>query len=69
MPIPDYQSLTLPLLQPASDKKEHKFKDSVDSLAKEFSLSDEEISELLPSGSQPVFNNRVAWARSYLKQA
>jgi restriction system protein len=29
----------------------------------------EERNELLPSGSQAVFNNRVGWARSYLKQA
>jgi restriction system protein len=32
-------------------------------------LSDEERNELLPSGGQGVFNNRVHWARTYLKQA
>ena len=69
MTIPDYQTLMLPVLRLASDQREHKFSDSVQSLAAEFSLSDEEISELLPSGSQAVFNNRVGWARSYLKQA
>lgn len=69
MPIPDYQTLMLPVLRLASDQHEHKFSDSVQSLAVEFSLSDEEKSELLPSGSQAVFNNRVGWARSYLKQA
>jgi restriction system protein len=69
MPIPDYQTLMLPVLQLASDLQEHKFSDSVQSLAVEFNLSDDEINELLPSGSQAVFNNRVGWARSYLKQA
>ena len=69
MPIPDYQTLMLPVLRLASDQHEHKFSDSVQSLAEEFSLSDEEMNELLPSGSQAVFNNRVGWARSYLKQA
>ncbi len=69
MPIPDYQTLMLPVLQMASDQQEHKFSDSVQSLATEFSLSDEEKNEVLPSGSQAVFNNRVGWARSYLKQA
>lgn len=59
----------LPVLRLASDLQEHKFSDSVQSLAVEFNLSDDEINELLPSGSQAVFNNRVGWARSYLKQA
>lgn len=69
MPIPDYQTLMLPVLRLGSDQHEHKFSDSVQLLAAEFSLSDEEMNELLPSGSQAVFNNRVGWARSYLKQA
>lgn len=69
MTIPDYQTLMLPVLQLASDQYEHKFSDSVQALAEEFSLSDKEINELLPSGNQAVFNNRVGWARSYLKQA
>ena len=69
MPIPDYQTIMLPLLQLASDKQEHKFSDAVQNLAEKFSLTDEEKGELLPSGTQAVFNNRVGWARSYLKQA
>lgn len=59
----------LPVLKLASDKKEHKFSQAVEELANEFNLSSEERNELLPSGSQAVFNNRVGWARSYLKQA
>ena len=69
MAIPDYQSLMLPVLRLASGGHEHKFRDAVDQLADEFELTDEERNELLPSGSQAVFNNRVGWARSYLKQA
>lgn len=69
MAIPDYQTLMLPVLRLASDKNEHKFRDAVDQLADEFELTDDEKNELLPSGSQAVFNNRVGWARSYLKQA
>jgi restriction system protein len=67
--IPDYQTLMLPVLKLASDEKEHKFSQAVEILADEFQLSTEERNELLPSGSQAVFNNRVGWARSYLKQA
>ncbi|MFA9562724.1 MAG: restriction endonuclease [Nitrospirota bacterium] len=69
MAIPDYQTLMLPVLKLAADGAEHKFSHAVELLAEEFSLSTEERNELLPSGSQAVFNNRVGWARSYLKQA
>ena len=69
MAIPDYQTLMLPVLKLAADKQEHKFRDAVEQLADEFGLTDEERNELLPSGNQGIFNNRVHWARSYLKQA
>ena len=69
MPIPDYQTIMLPILKLASDGLEHKFAHAVEALANEFSLTTEERNELLPSGTQAVFNNRVGWARSYLKQA
>jgi restriction system protein len=41
----------------------------VEELATEFRLTDSERSELLPSGTAPLFDNRVGWARTYLKQA
>ncbi|MEN8108485.1 MAG: restriction endonuclease [Pseudomonadota bacterium] len=69
MAIPDYQTLMLPVLKLASDQQEHKLREAVEELADEFALTDVERNELLPSGSQGVFNNRVHWARTYLKQA
>jgi len=69
MPIPDYQTLMLPVLKISEDGNTHKFRDAIESLADQFTLTDEERRELLPSGSQAVFDNRVGWARSYLKQA
>lgn len=69
MPIPDFQSIMLPLLRFAADGTQHTQNEAVDALAKEFQLSEVEKKELLPSGVQPVFSNRVAWARSHLKQA
>ncbi len=69
MAIPDYQTLMLPILKLASDGKDHKFSHAVEELAHLFRLTAEERNELLPSGGQAVFNNRVGWARSYLKQA
>jgi restriction system protein len=38
-------------------------------LAIEFNLSEAERKELLASGQQPIFDNRVGWARTYLKKA
>ncbi len=59
----------LPLLRFAGDREEHQLKDAIAALAIEFALTDEERDEFLPSGQQPVFTNRVGWARTYLKKA
>ncbi len=69
MPIPDYQTLMLPLLRCFADGKEHSIQDLVNTLAREFSLSPEELRELLPSGKQTVFYSRVGWAKTYLAKA
>lgn len=69
MAIPDYQSIMLPLLKLLSDSKEHLFREIVENLSKTFNLNDEERKELLPSGQQAIFDNRVGWARTYLKKA
>lgn len=67
--IPDYQSLMLPLLKLVSDRQEHKYRDLIEKLAIEFRLTDDERKELLASGNQAYFDNRVAWAKTYLKKA
>lgn len=69
MPIPDFQSIMLPLLKLAADGDIHSIHDAVNKLADDYSLSDEEKSKLLQSGQQPIFYNRVGWARTYLKKA
>ena len=69
MAIPDYQTLMLPLLKYAADRKDHSVREAVDALAEQFKLSEEEKKELLPSGKQEIFFNRVGWARTYLKKA
>lgn len=69
MPIPDYQTIMLPLLKLLATKKDKMFKEIVEELSKEFNLSEEEKSELLPSGQAFLFSNRVGWARTYLKKA
>lgn len=69
MPIPDFQTIMLPLLKLLSDRKEYLFKDVIALLGKQFKLTEEEMSELLPSGQALIFGNRVAWARTYMKKA
>lgn len=69
MAIPDYQTCMLPLLQHVSDGHEHFVREVYESLAIQFELTPSEISELLPSGKQAIFHNRVGWANSYLKKA
>jgi restriction system protein len=67
--IPDYQSVMLPFLKRLADNKEHKFRDLIEELAIDFKIIDEERKELLQSGAQPIFHNRLGWARTYLKKA
>lgn len=67
--IPDYQSIMLPLLEYISDCKEHKMRNVTDELAIKLGVTEEEQKELLPSGVAPVFYNRTAWAKTYLKKA
>jgi restriction system protein len=59
----------LPLLKVAADGQEHRFGDAIGRLADEFNLTEDERKQPLPSGPQPVFSNRVGWAKTYLVQA
>jgi len=69
MAVPDFQSIMLPLLKLIGDKKEHSMRESIEKLANEFDLTDEDRKALLPSGIQKVFDNRVNWSKTYLKKA
>lgn len=69
MPIPDFQTLMLPILRQLADMKEHSSATLRNTLAQEFNLTGDDLAELLPSKRQGKFANRVAWGLSYLKQA
>jgi len=69
MAIPDFQTLMLPLMRQLASGNERSMKELYDLLAKQFSLSEAEQKELLPSGQQSIFRNRVAWAKAHLKMA
>lgn len=68
MEVPDFQSLMLPVLKLASEKEWH-VAAAVEELGSRLQLSDDQLAELLPSGSQTKFSNRVQWAKSYLGKA
>jgi restriction system protein len=69
MAIPDYQTIMLPLLKHLGDGQERSTQETFDALADELDLSEEDRKELLSSGRQPVFTNRIGWAKVYLKKA
>ena len=69
MAIPDYQSLMRPLLDFGADGSEKNINDAIKGIADQLNLTDEERTELLPSGKQAIFANRLHWARTYLDKA
>lgn len=68
MTVPDFQTLMLPLLQIAADGQEHTLSEAIESLARQYNLSDADRRELLPSGRQSKFVNRVGWSATYLRK-
>lgn len=58
-----------PLLAAVKDGEVYKIKDVTAVLAQQLNLSAEDLAEMLPSGRQTVFKNRVGWAKTYLKKA
>lgn len=69
MPIPTYQQFMGPLLQFISDGKEHDFSEIVDGLANQLKITPDERKILKANGSYPLLNDRIAWAKTYLKKA
>jgi len=70
MSVPDYQSVMLPLLRFAAQKgTEISTSEAVEALAMELDLTEDDLKEMLPSGIQSTFVNRVGWASTYMKKA
>lgn len=69
MAVPKYDELMKPLLMAVQDGQVYKIKDVTALLAQQLNLSSEDLAEMLPSGRQTVFKNRVGWAKTYLKKA
>lgn len=69
MAVPGFQSWFLPLLRMIADGADHTMADLSDHLASDLQLSADDRAELLKSGVQTVYQNRIGWARTYLKKA
>ncbi|MEP3054650.1 restriction endonuclease [Ascidiaceihabitans sp.] len=68
MPVPDYQTLMLPVLKLFAEGKQS-IPECIEDLKQQFNISDEEAEELLPSGKMTYLFNRAHWARTYLGKA
>jgi restriction system protein len=68
MPIPDYQTLMLPVLRSAAEG-ETRVADVSERIADELGLTQIERDELLPSGRQRLLHNRIHWAKFYMSKA
>ena len=66
MAVPDFQSLMLPALKALDDGNEASVSIVRERIAEAERLELEDMLELLPSGRQSVFVNRVSWAVMYL---
>ncbi|MCM3341176.1 restriction endonuclease [Paenibacillus sp. MER TA 81-3] len=69
MAVPDYQAFMYPFLKLLEDGQDHTLQEAYEALANYFQLSLEDREELIPSGKQLVYHNRIGWARTYLKKA
>lgn len=69
MAVPKFHIFMKPLLELLNDGKEHKIQTIYSDLADYFQLSDIDKSEMLPSGRQLLYRNRIGWAKTFLKKA
>jgi restriction system protein len=69
MAVPDFQTLMLPVLDLAADGQVHSTSETIKRLGERFQLTEEDLEELLPSGRQRRFTNRVNWATTHLRKA
>ena len=69
MSVPKYSKMYRSFLKALQDEEEHAYIDVKNQVISDFDLTEGDIAELLPSGKQSVFSNRIGWCRTYLKKA
>jgi len=62
MPVPEFNEIKAPAIQLFADGKPRKISEVFETLAKHFALSDDDLSQTLPSGTQSRWHNRANWA-------
>ena len=69
MAVPKFYEFFRAFLVVLQDGELHKMAEVRNKIAVDMNLSDDDLAEMLPSGKQTTFSNRVAWARTYLNKA
>ena len=69
MAVPKFFEFFEAFLKGVSDGDLHSAREMRNSIATIMALSDNDLAEMLPSGKQRTFDNRVNWARTYLDKA
>lgn len=69
MAVPKYYEMYKSFLKVLIDGKIHSMQEEKQQVISDFNLSEEQTTELLPSGRQSIFDNRIGWCRTYLKKA
>ena len=68
MAVPKYNEMFPSIIRCLSDGQAHPLVDLRNQVISDFGLTDEDVQELLPSGTS-LLSNRIGWARTYLKRA
>ncbi len=68
MTIPNYETLMLPVLKLFATGAKN-VAECLPAIKQQFSITDEEAEELIPSGRVTVLQGRIHWARTYLSKA
>lgn len=69
MAVPKFFEFFEVFLKVLNDNELHTAKEVRNAIAVRMSLSEDDLAQMLPSGKQRTFDNRVMWARTYLDKA
>ena len=69
MAIPKFFDFFVPTLEALNVRSPQKASKLYDVIAKDMRLSAADMAEMLPSGRQQTYKNRILWALQYLKNA
>lgn len=69
MAVPDFQTMMLPFLQILGDGNEHSYSQIAAALAEHYQLTNDDISEMIPSKRQTKLVNRIYWVSTYFRKS